>query len=266
MGNNKMFWTALLAGVAVAFFGLLLRVMKIEDVIVISIGCSIIAAAIYDKLAFKNSGNVFEFYKDIHDNFGVEKIFKNRTEPQDDCRQIIEESKTELCALGHTMNRFIQQNQEQITKAAGRGVEVKILALGSKKILDNEDLFDEKFSFLRQRGVEEKVAGKDVAESCSSTIIEAVKIMNEEIARSTKGKQIELRFYTSFPVNSTLFNEKAMVAGSFFHKKESGSCYTLKLNLGELYNQYREHFFKLWKDDRFIRKCEEVLVKENKEG
>lgn len=266
MVGKKNFDIPMLVGLAITIFGAWLQskeisIFFIDYVVVISVGCSIIAASVYDKVTFEVRKKTSEFYYNIHDEFGVDKIFKNRTLPEDDCRQIITSSKEQLCALGHTMGRFIQQNRKHIINAATRGVEVKVLALADKKILDNKELFSETSSFLRQREAEEKLHGNDAPEQCSNWLIETIKEMNEEIAKSGEGKQIELRFYTAFPVNSTMFNEKSMVAGSFFHKKESGSSYTLKLNRGVLFDQYKDHFDELWKDTRFAYCCNETLVK-----
>lgn len=265
MTEKKLFNIPMLIGLATTIFGAWLQSNKasiffINDVVVISVGCSIIAASVYDMVTYETKEKTSEFYYSIHDEFGIDKIFKNRTLPEDDCNQIIASSKGQLCALGHTMGRFIQQNKKQIINAAIRGVEVKVLALADKKILDNKELFKEESSFLRQREAEEMQSGNDAPEKCSSGLIQTIREMNTEIVKSGKGKQIELRFYTAFPVNSSMFNEKSMVAGGFFHKKESGSSYTLKLSKGVIFDQYKENFDELWKDTRFTYCCDETKV------
>jgi len=200
-----------------------------------------------------------KFYNEVYNNLGILKIFKNRTQPENDCKTIITESKKELCALGHTMNRFMQQNRVELMAAAKRGVEIKILALSDEKIMINKEISQEIFSLISQRQSEEVMHGFANGEYQCNNLKEIVREINQQVAHSSgQGTQISLAFYIALPINSTLFNEKEMVAGSFFHQKESGSSFTLKLKSGELFSQYQSHFNSLWEDKRFVKHCTDV--------
>lgn len=248
---------ALFVVVGSCFQFLNINFLIFSDITFISIGCSMLATGIYNKVFFHSNGILQDYYNSIHNVFGIERIYKNRTYPDEDCIKIITDSNQELCALGHTLNRLIQQKKNYLVEAARRGVAVKILALDAQPIIDNSNLFREKASFLRQRKAEETLYGIDIPECSTECLVAAINEMNEEIGKTCKGK-IELKFYYSFPVNSMLFNEKEMIAGGFFHKKESGSSYTLKLLQGEIYSQHSTHFYNLWNDNRFVHSLEEA--------
>lgn len=231
----------------------------INDTVLVSIGCSLIAAAIYEKLASTSNQNMEIYYNEVYNNLGILKVFKNRTQPESDCKKIIRDSKGELCALGHTMNRFMQQNRMELLEAAKRGVQIKILALSDEKIMTNKEISKDAFSLISQRQCEETIHDLINGEYTSNNLKKIVREINQQIVHSSRpGKQISLAFYIALPINSTLYNEKEMIAGSFFHQKESGSSFTLKLKIGELFDQYQSHFNSLWNDKRFVKYCEDV--------
>lgn len=84
-------------------------------------------------------------------------------------------------------------------------------------------------------------------------LIEYVDEINKIVAAKGEGANIQLKYYKSTPTTMIFRIDDVMFVGPYLHKRVSRNTCTFKLERGELYSQYEDHFEKLWNDPAITR-------------
>jgi hypothetical protein len=227
-----------LVNVIVILVGTILAVVKVQEIG--EVGVSLIASGIVALFYFLYpKGDAEQMLHEITKN-GLAKTYVGRSLP-DEYSSLIERAKKKIDILGFGLNSFREDNGELIPKKCLEGVEVRFL------VIDPES---EVFKMKSQEEDENRVFWQ---KEPHKKLVQYVTETNNLIESSGKGKKIQMKYYRATPSTMIFRIDDTMFVGPYLYKRCNRNVCTFRLEKGELFNQFEEHFEKVWADPKVSR-------------
>lgn len=194
----------------------------------IGVGCSLLASVViaFINLYFQNAD---EKYSNLIDTWGLENIYKNRSQmnPYSN-NQIKNAHSLEICAMG--LKSFRDAETELIKKRIKNGMTLHVLTIDPKSEFTN---------------AVDKSEGLSVG-STRQTIEDLIKWFEELKSLQKYDGQIELRVYNHYPYEFYFCIDDNMYIGPYQEKTSQQTITYYFKNKSEGFDYYKTHFNHLW--------------------
>lgn len=210
------------------------------NIILLSIGCSVIAAVII---------NIFEHYLTLPEvdllrflnYWNLVNIFETRSDMNKVSNELMKKAKEiDISSLG---NKSLINYQGDLLKSRLRnGMKIRFLVP------------DKDSEFIKQREIDESATTGEIKNNINY-LIDWVRSTKDEL--NLKNDQIEIKVYTCLPTESIMRIDNHLFVGPFMIKKISQltMAYQYKKG-GNGYNYYRNYFNDIWKDESISKEVE----------
>lgn len=203
------------------------------------VGLSLVSSGIVTLFYFAYpKSNVEEKYSELTRS-GLAAAYSSR-DLQAEYARLLKDAKKKIDVLGLGLGKFREDNGEIISLKCQEGIATRFLVLEPGSIAHKS-----------RSKEEEDVAGETISIP-QDKLLKFVKETNKLIrSGSGGGAPIQLRYYRSTPGIMIFRIDDVMFVGPYLHKKISRHTVTFKLERGDLFAQFAEHFEKLWNDPEF---------------
>jgi hypothetical protein len=199
------------------------------------LGISLMASGIVTLFYFAYpKSNVEEKYRQLAAK-GLTETYSAR-DLKDEYLTLLKRAKRNVDVLGLALNKFREDNGEIIKEKCLEGVSVRFLVM------------DPDSEIFKLRSKEEEDLMGETIKAPHEKLQKYVRETNDLIAAKGKGAKIQTKYYRSTPATMIFRIDDAMFVGPYLHKRISRNTCTFRLEPGELFSQYEEHFEKLWND------------------
>jgi hypothetical protein len=149
---------------------------------------------------------------------------------------LLNSASKKIDVLGLGLNKFREDNGEIVKQKCLQGVQVRFLVI------------DPESDSFKMRNLEEGDKMGETIRAPQEKLLEYVADTNQAVATKAAGKKIQIKYYKSSPTTMIFRIDDVMFVGPYLHKRVSRNTCTFKLEKGELFSQYEDHFEKLWND------------------
>ena len=220
----------IIVGVGTILFDIFL--IKTEQNIWISIGCSLLASGIVILaqviLIEGKKVNPLE-------EWGLERIYEARSEKNKDSDTKLDKARYKVDAIAFGLKSFRAKNGKKVEKLLKKGVNIRILTMNPSA--DNQ--------FLKQREAEEEETEGQIRNSINQLVDWAKKLNN----RNYKGR-IEVKGYKCMTLDFYWRVDDEIYVGPYWFRVVSQQTITYKFNKGKKgFQLYEDYFEDLWNDD-----------------
>jgi len=171
---------------------------------------------------------------------GLINVYQRRDLSQE-YSELLEKAEKNIDVLGLGLNQFREENSEILKIKACKGITIRLLVVKPNS----------KISSIRS--YQENDLKGEIIEIPLEKLEKYVKEVNETISKSKKGKKIQLKYYDAIPSTMIFRIDNIMFIGPYLHKVLSRNTITFKIeNNTKIFNQYIEHFNKLWNDEKCV--------------
>jgi len=235
--NNRGFF---LTNVIVILVGIIFAIVAVGllekdsnfEIILLSIGTSIIAAGIVSFLDLLRGEKVQEVYKGVENVVrigGIENVYQRRDLAE--YMELVIKSKSSIDIMGYSLHGFYESNKEILLEKCKNNPDFLVRII----------LVNPASKFSMERDVEEYEYNSGI-----------FKATFENLKNWSKDREnIQIRLIDSQLSDMIYRIDDVMYTGPYFYKKSSKETYTNRLNKnGWLFKAYQENFDKMWNDSK----------------
>lgn len=202
--------------------------------IFLSVGCSIVAAAIIPILIQRFAHRYIKIYR-LESKWGINNIYKTRSDMNVESNKDIESCKKciDICAIGLT--GFRNHLGSIVEKKVQDGVKLRVLSP------------DPESSFLSVRDSEENHTKGQLKKNVEDMCL----WIDDLKSKAPLQENVQIRLYTALPQSSYMRVDNKVFIGHYMYKKLSQQTISFSFNDGEVLRYYSEYFESLWNNNKF---------------
>lgn len=236
--KGKINYKSVTAGLVLIIIGILMivleyNVFRTQRSVLISIGCSLLASGL---VVLLQAVFVDIRHFDYAEEWGLTKIYKARSEKNEDSDPKLIKVKEHLDIIAFGLKNFRENHGKDVEKIVRNGVQVRILTMNPEDNL-----------FLIQREKEENETDGAIKKSIED-LIEWAKKINKKNKTADGG--IIVRGYKCMTLDFYWRADNDLYIGPYWYGRGSQSTVTYKFEKGKRgFDLYTEYFEQLWQDE-----------------
>ncbi|MGF1691147.1 hypothetical protein [Photobacterium kagoshimensis] len=210
------------------------------NTILLSIGCSILAVVIINFFEYHITRPEVDTLKYISD-WKLVSIFKTRQEMNDVTNKLLNKAEAlDIAALG--CKGLLNYQGDVIKQRLKKGMKIRFLIPTRNS------------PFIQQREIDEDAAKDEIKNNINNLVNWSQQTIKE---LNLNEEQIQIKEYSSLPIQSIMIIDKNLFTGPFMIKKLSQltMAYQYKKG-GEGYSYYKSYFNEIWNNDEISSKVE----------
>lgn len=227
-----------LLGMVLIVVGVILEnTAGIWGIVLLSIGCSIVASAIIIYLSSKyliRQGKSSE----IAEKWGLLSIYRTRAEMNQSSNSNLESLKNELDIIAFGLRSFRDSQNELMKDKIKQGLRIRILTMNPDSI------------YLQQREKDEN----EIIGQTKKTILDLIEWVTDMKGISTKPENVQIKFYDSLPLEFYFRQDDFLYVGPYLRGITSQQTISYEFRKGTLgYDYWKGYFERLWRDTTFSK-------------
>lgn len=223
-------------GIACSFGSMLLPAEQQDlKIIILSVGCSLIATSIVSFLTSKYLIRIRKT-KELINTWGIKAIYKTRQKMNASADESFDNLENNLDIIAWGLKNFRDAKGDKITRKVKKGLKVRIIAPHPES------------EFVIKRSEEEQ----EVPDQIKNTITNLKKWVQELKAAAGNSEDVQLRFYSHLPQDFYFRQDNSIFIGPYRYGISSQQTISYEFKSpGKGFEDYKDYFEKLWNDSNF---------------
>lgn len=224
-------------GLATIICGWCLSAFEMWKNVLVSIGCSMVASAVISFVY-----NSYNEKENVLKSWGVDKVYKTRTEKSKDSDPKLTKAKEHLDIVAFGLKSFRSGHRNEMLQCLKNGVNVRIITMDP----------DSEFAICRAN--EENETLEQISHSIRDLFEWSRELNAEAKTLSKKPGQIRIMKYNCMTLDFYWRCDDELYFGPYLLNKDSQQTITFRaVKGGKLFEMYTDYFEELWKNERFIQ-------------